>query len=252
MANPVLNDKRIAQAKSQVLSTSGEMTHAGVMSALGVMLILLLASASLSWWHFSRLMPLGTTRGYIPSSVNSQFMIMLLVSFGVGMAAVLVPRGATFLGPLYAIVEGALVGAVSFIYNASYPGIVIEAVGATLAVAVVMYVLYASHVLKVTDKMRSTIISATLGVVVFYLIAWIVAMFGGVNLFTMGGPLGIGISLLVSGIAAFNLLLNFDFIDRLVVSGAPKNMEWYAATGVVITLVWLYLEMLRLLSRIRG
>jgi len=250
MANPVLNDRRFDVAKSQVASST-EMTHAGVMSALGMMLVLLLASASLSWWHFSGLMTLGTSRAYIPSSVNHQLLALLLVSFGVGMAAVLVPRGAAILGPLYALVEGALVGAISFVYNARYPGIVIEAVGATLAVAVVMYVLYASHTLKVTAKMRSTIISATLGVVVFYLIAWLIALFGGINLFTTGGPLGIGISLLVSGIAAFNLLLDFDFIDRLVASGAPKRMEWYAATGVVITLVWLYLEMLRLLSRIR-
>ena len=250
MANPVLNDRRVAEATSQVASTT-EMTHAGVMSALGVMLVLLLASASLSWWHFSGLMTLGTTRSYIPSSVHTQLLVLLVVSFGVGMSAVLVPRGATFLGPVYAVVEGALVGAISFVYNATYPGIVIEAVGATLAVAVVMYVLYASHVLKVTDKVRSTIISATLGVAVFYLIAWLIAMFGGINLFTMGGPLGIGISLLTSGIAAFNLLLDFDFIDRLVATGTPKRMEWYAATGVVITLVWLYLEMLRLLSRFR-
>jgi uncharacterized YccA/Bax inhibitor family protein len=251
MANPVLNDRRFAQAKTEVASSTTELTRAGVMSALGTMLVLLLASACLSWWHFSRLMSLGTTRTQIPSNVNSQFLVLLLVSLGAGLAAVLVPKAAAILGPLYAVVEGALVGAVSFIYNATYPGIVIEAVGATLAVAVVMYVLYASHILKVTNRMRSTIISATLGVVIFYFIAWLIAMCGGINLFTTGGPLGIGVSLLISGIAAFNLLLDFDFIDRLVATGAPKRMEWYAATGVVITLVWLYLEMLRLLSRFR-
>ena len=147
MANPVLTDQRFttdALAPTTTSTDSATMTHGGVVGALSFLFVLLVAAASLAWWHFSSLMPLSTIKTTIPRETNTQILIAALAAFVVAIAMVMMPRGAKVLAPLYALAEGVVIGAISYVYNAQFPGIVVEAVGATLGVAFVMLFLYAT------------------------------------------------------------------------------------------------------------
>jgi len=163
------------------------------------------------------------------------------------------PNLAKFFGPVYAISYGFAVGAISKGYETFYNGIVLQAVLATASVFFVMLVLYRTRIIKVTDKFRRAVIFATLGVMVLYLGSFVFSLFGGSLPFLNGDNLGLSIlfSVFVCGLAAMNLALDFDFIERATNAGMPKAYEWVAALGLVVTLVWLYLELLRLLSYLR-
>ena len=163
-----------------------------------------------------------------------------------------------YLAPAFALLEGLFVGAISAMYDyqfkTSYPGIVMQAVGLTLIVTMVMFVLYQTRIIRVTNKFRSVITIATISIGVFYLIKWIASLAFGTTIgaFTNAStPLGIGFSVVVVCLAALNLLLDFDMIEKGVEAKAPKYMEWYGAFGLLVTLVWLYLEILRLLSKLK-
>ncbi len=173
------------------------------------------------------------------------------------------PKASPFTAPAYAAAEGLFLGAVSFFYESAYAspngvagpfsGIVVQAVALTLGVLVAMLALYAFRIIRVTAKLRAGIIAATAAVLLVYIVAFVMRMFGTPMPFLHDtGPIGIGISLLIVGIAAFNLLLDFDLIEKGVQQGAPKYMEWYAGFALLVTLVWLYLEILRLLSKLRS
>ena len=138
-------------------------------------------------------------------------------------------------------------------FNLRYPGIAMEAVGLTFGTLFVMLLLYRSGLIKVTQKFRMGVVAATGGIFLFYMLEWVLSFFG-INFTTVNGASGIGIafSFLVVGIAALNLVLDFDFVEQGVVYGVPKYMEWYAAFGIMVTLVWLYLEILRLLAKMRS
>lgn len=159
----------------------------------------------------------------------------------------------------YAICEGLFLGAISAKYNEAFSkgqgldGIVAQAVGLTLGVFATMLILYTARIIKVTAKLKAGIMIATGGVMLFYLVAIGLSFFGvGVPLLHSNGPMGIGLSVLIVGIAAFNLLIDFDMIERGAAQGAPKYMEWYGGFALLVTLVWLYLEILRLLSKLRS
>ena len=163
------------------------------------------------------------------------------------------PQWAPVLGPVYAVIEGLIVGAVSRVYQDFYgEGIVTNALLATGVVVLVMAILYGTRTIRVTERMRSIVVAATLGVFVFYVITLLLA-FAGIEMPLVwdAGPLGILFSLAVIGLAAFNLLLDFDLIEHGVAEGAPGYMNWYAAFGLLVTVVWLYLEILRLLAKLR-
>jgi uncharacterized YccA/Bax inhibitor family protein len=156
-------------------------------------------------------------------------------------------------GAIYALAEGLFLGAISAIYNARYPGIAIAAAGCTVGTLAALLLVYQSGLIKVTQKFRMGVFAATGGIALFYLIALGMSFFGvSVPLIHQGGWLGIGFSLFVVTIAALNLVLDFDFIERGAEAGAPKYMEWYAAFGLMVTLVWLYIEILRLLAKVMG
>jgi uncharacterized YccA/Bax inhibitor family protein len=132
-----------------------------------------------------------------------------------------------------------------------YPGIVVQAVGLTFGVAVAMFLLYNFRVIKATERFKSMVMSATLGIALFYLLTWILGLFGvDVSFVRDNSMLSIGISLFIVAIAALNLILDFDMIEQGAERGAPQFMEWYAAFGLMVTIVWLYLEILRLLSKL--
>jgi len=274
MSNPVFNDATIknAQQAGWAAPTAGShtatqpvtdgpvsgwqraMTVNGTISASAVLLILLIISGAFGW---------QAAEG--PTVVNSdgiaqetyQFPAIAMVGIIVGFIAVIAssfkPNLAKFLGPVYALGYGFAVGAISKGYETFYDGIVIQAVLGTASVLMVMLVLYRTRIIKVTDKFRRAVIFATLGVMVLYLSSWILSMFGTTLPFLNGDnmALSIGFSVLVCGLAAANLALDFDFIERGVNAGLPKTYEWVAALGLVVTLVWLYLELLRLISYLR-
>jgi len=171
--------------------------------------------------------------------------------FILALVTVFKPKLSPYTAPFYALFEGLFLGGISALMNASYPGIVMQAVGLTFGTLFAMLFAYKTGLIKVTQKFRSGIIAATGGIMLFYMVTWILGMFGfGNGLYYGSSLLSIGISLFVVVIAALNLVLDFDFIERGAQSGAPKYMEWYGAFGLMVTLIWLYIELLRLLSKL--
>ena len=176
---------------------------------------------------------------------------------GLGIALVMAfkKQWASFLAPAYAILEGLFVGSISAMYDYKFPGLPLQAVALTLVVTLVMFLIYRYKIIKVTGKFRTVIVVATMAIGIFYLIQWLTFSFTGnavASQFTNSStPLSIGFSILVTALAAFNLLLNFDTVEKGIEMRAPKYMEWYSAFGLVVTIVWLYLEILRLLSKFK-
>ncbi|MFN3256698.1 MAG: Bax inhibitor-1/YccA family protein [Ilumatobacter sp.] len=227
----------------------GVMTVNGTITATASLFILLLISATFGWF---------ASEG--PTLENGQetytFPGIAMVGIVVGFVAVIVsafkPMWAKFLGPIYALCYGFAVGAISHGYETFQNGIVIQAAGATVAVVFAMLVLYRTRIIKVTDRFRRIVIGATMGIMLLYLVSFAINIFGGdVAFLNSPSLLGIGFSLFVCGLAAMNLALDFDLIERGSKEGMPKAYEWVAALGLVVTIVWLYLELLRLLSKLQ-
>jgi uncharacterized YccA/Bax inhibitor family protein len=222
------------------------MTVGGVATATAVLFAILLATAAVGW---ASVTPPSTVRA---ADAPGWLWAALLAGVVLAFSTIFRPRWARVTGPLYAAAQGLVLGAISRLFEGAYPGIVVQAVALTLVVFALMWAAFASGAIKVTPKLRLGIIVATGAVAVVYLVGLVVRLFGGeIGFIDDASAIGIGFSLLVVGIAAFNLLLDFDFVQRSVAAGAPKQMEWYAAFGLVLTLVWLYLELLRLLSKLR-
>jgi uncharacterized YccA/Bax inhibitor family protein len=178
----------------------------------------------------------------------------MIVGLGLAFLLMFRPQFAKVIAPLYAIAQGFFVGAISRMYETFYDGIVVQAAGATIAVFGVMLVLYRTRIIKVTNRFRRIVVGATIGVMVFYGVSLLIRLFAGsgaVSFLSSPSLLGIAFSVFVAGLAAFNLALDFDFIERGVEQQLDKNFEWVAAFGLLVTIVWLYLEMLRLLSKLR-
>ncbi len=265
-SNPALNDKVFAPAQTSVIDTTavaggafgqgqappfapvqGEaMTVGGVVEKSAFLLLLLLASAAFGWSQVDQT-DLGAPQ------VPGWLLVALLGGLGIAVLTIFKPKLSPYTSPVYALVEGLVVGAISAVYNASFEGIVLQAVGLTVGVFAVMLALFALRIIKVTEKLRMGIVAATGAIFLVYMVNIVLSLFGAsVPFLHDTGPLGIGISLVIVGVAAFNLLLDFDFIERGVKMGAPRHMEWYGAFGLMVTLIWLYLELLRLLSKLRS
>lgn len=244
-SNPVLS--RLADAARDTVATTGRgdvMTRAGTAGKSVVLLALCVFSASFTWSQVAQ----GNTGILMPALLVGGlggFIMAMVVSFK--------PNTAPITAPIYAVLEGLVLGAISALYNTRYQGIPQQAVLLTFAVALGIFTLYRLNILKATEGFRRMIVGATMGIAVFYLINLVMSLFN-VNLgYTMSSsPIAIGINVVIAGVAALNLVLNFDDIDQAVRMGAPKRMEWYGAFGLMVTLVWLYLELLRLLARLQG
>ena len=220
------------------------MTVNGSITATGVLLVLLVASAFVGWS--------ATDTSLAGVEVPGWFFAPLIASIGLAIATIFKPGWARITAPLYALAEGVIVGAISKIYNFEFDGIVLQAAGGTIGVLAIMLFLYATRIIQVTDKLRMGIVCATGAIALVYVFNLILRLFGTELPFLHdSGAVGILISVVIVGVAAFNLLLDFDFIERGAAARAPKAMEWYAGFGLLLTLVWLYLELLRLLSKLR-
>jgi uncharacterized YccA/Bax inhibitor family protein len=237
--NPALQEDKFTATR---LDGGGTMTVQGTVNKTALLLVLALATATASW-------VLGTAGG---PGVAGWALVASLAGLGVAIATIVRPRWSPITGPIYALVEGVVLGVVSMWFEASYEGIAIQAVALTFGVLGAMLVLYKTRVIKVTQRFRTGVLAATLAIAGLYLVAFLLGLFGvRVPFLYDASPLGILISLAIVVVAALNLVLDFDLIERGARSGAPAYMEWYAAFGLLVTLVWLYLEMLRLLGRLR-
>lgn len=239
MANPAFNDK-VFQNEG---STTDAMTVQGSVNKTFVLLLLLLGTAALSWW-------VAATQG------QGAAMVCLwggmLGGLGVAIATIVKPQWSPVTAPIYSLLEGLVLGTISLLFAAKYQGIVMQAIIGTVAVFLVMLMIYRAGIIKVTQKFMIGVVSATGGLALFYLVTIGLNLFGVKTSFmTDSSPLGYGISAVAIILAALNLVLDFDFIQRGADQKAPKYLEWYAGFGLIVTLVWLYLEMLRLLARMR-
>lgn len=246
--NPALSEKRLRETVLDDVIASGDvMTVKGTINKFGFLMLMVLGTSYYSWKEFAEG---GNVMPLILTGAIGGLILAIVICFK--------QKWAPFLAPLYALLEGLFIGAISAMFNSAFaeqaPNIIINAVGLTLGVAVGMYLLYSFRIIKVTQKFRSIIISATVGIAIFYVLTWVLRMFGLDNMPFLheGSMLGIGFSLFVVAIAALNLLLDFDMIEKGAEMGAPKYMEWFGAFGLLVTIVWLYIEILRLLGKISG
>jgi uncharacterized YccA/Bax inhibitor family protein len=209
------------------------------------------ATAAWTWTRFFG--ALATSPEDAMASVMLPAMVGGIGGFIVAMVTIFKKEWAGITAPIYALLEGLVLGGVSALMEMRFHGIAIQAVALTFGTLVAMLIAYRTGLIKVTDRMRLGIVAATGGIAVFYFLQFILGFFG-VHFTTINGsgPIGIGFSLLVVGIAALNLVLDFDLIEGGANMGAPKYMEWYSAFALMITLIWLYFEILRLLSKMRS
>lgn len=227
------------------------MTLNGSLTATGVLLALVVAGGFVGWMMTDTVPATEFTAATV--DIPGWLWFFPIAALVLGLVIAFKPKLAPALSPIYSLGYGVFLGAISKAFEVQFEGIVLQAVGATLGVALVMLFLYATRVVRVTNKFRSVIIGATLGIMAFYLVGLVVSLFGGdIPLVNSNSGWGILFSVVVAGVAALNLLLDFDFIERASAAGAPKYMEWYAGFGVTVTIIWLYLEILRLLAKLRS
>ncbi len=243
-SNPAFGDQTFRPQYGGAIDVSSRMTLRGAVNKTGILLICAAVTAMWTWNLFTQSRDFAAVGPLMTLGVIGGFILALVTIFK--------KEWSPVTAPLYALCEGLFLGGVSAALNAYYPGIAIQAVGLTFGTLLAMLLLYSSGVIRVTQKFMIGVVAATGGIMLFYLFEMIAGFFGFHLMAINGsGPIGIGFSLLVVGIAALNLVLDFDFVERGVNYGAPKYMEWYSAFGIMVTLVWLYLEMLRLLTKFR-
>ena len=240
--NPGLNDRTFS---SQPRALGAEaMTLQGSVNKSFLLLVVLLAGAL---WPWSQYMSTGD-----PAVVGPSVLIGLIGGLALGLVISFKATLAPYLAVPYAALEGLAIGGISAVLERRYPGIAIQAVGLTFGVLAVLLVAYSMRLIRATERFRSIVIGATGAIALVYLVSLVLGFFHvSVPVLNDATPLGIIVSLAVCGVAALNLVLDFDLIESGVAQGAPRYMEWYAAFGLLVTLVWLYMEILRLLSKIR-
>jgi uncharacterized YccA/Bax inhibitor family protein len=228
-----------------LIDESTRMTLSGTVNKTGVLLVCAIATAAWTWHLF--------LEAHDMASVAPLMMLGLIGGFICAMVTVFKKEWSAVTAPIYALLEGLMLGGFSAFIDLRYPGIAMQAVSLTFGTLFVLLFAYRSGLIQVTQKFRMGVVAATGGIMVFYLLEMVLGFFGFQFTSINGnGLVGIGFSLIVVGIAALNLVLDFDFIEQGVKAGAPKYMEWYGAFGIMVTLVWLYLEILRLLSKINS
>lgn len=222
------------------------MTVSGAVNKSFLLIAIIFGTAIFSW---SSAFPDGWSEGAAPS-IPMWYLPGAIGALVFAMIIIFKPTTAPYLAPVYAALEGLLLGAISALFEVKYPGIVLQAVLCTAGVFLALLLAYQSKLIKVTENFRLGVVAATGGIAIVYLIDFGMRFFGmNMPFIHETGALGIGVSLFIVAVASLNLVLDFDFIEQGAERGAPKFMEWYAAFGLVVTLVWLYLEMLRLLSK---
>ncbi|HHJ10978.1 MAG TPA: Bax inhibitor-1/YccA family protein [Bacteroidetes bacterium] len=237
--NPVLSEKFFTRAANY--TGDNVMTIGGTMNKTILLFLLLLLAAAYVWKQVMAGIP--GAFGYMTAGFVVGFILALVTTFKV--------QWSPYTAPLYAVMEGLALGGLSAIFEVQYPGLVMRAVVLTFGTFFMILFLYRSRIVKPTQRFVMGIVAATGGIMIVYLVGWIASLFGAsVSLLYGNSTLSIGFSLFVVVIAALNLILDFSFIEQMSKTGAPKFMEWYAGFGLIVTLVWLYIEILRLLVKL--
>jgi uncharacterized YccA/Bax inhibitor family protein len=239
-SNPALNEKAF---KGQV-AVGDAMTLQGTINKTGLLLLCVVASAAWTW---------GLSHSNTPEAVYPWMIGGIIGGLVVALVTIFKKTWSPFTAPMYALLEGLALGGISAIFEKTYPGVAIQAVGLTLGTLFVMLLAYKTGMIRATQGFKVGVIAATGGIMVFYLIGMVLRVFFHfqIPVIYAGGLWGILFSLFVVIIAALNLVLDFDMIETGVNGGAAKYMEWYGAFGLMVTLIWLYLEILRLLGKVR-
>ena len=245
--NPALKESTFLDLGSGAIVRGGNnvMTLNGTVNKTGLLLLLCVFSAAFVWSQVSTPAGIVGAGPYMWGGAIGGLVLALVTIFK--------KEWAPISAPLYAIVEGLFLGAISAMYNHMYEGIVMQAVLLTFGTLFAMLFCYRSGLIKATENFKMGVAAATGGIFLVYLASMVLGMFGiQIPMIHESGLVGIGFSLVVVVVAALNLVLDFDFIETGVEKGAPKYMEWYGAFGLVVTLVWLYIEFLRLLSKLQS
>jgi uncharacterized YccA/Bax inhibitor family protein len=240
-SNPALNDNVF---RGEHAAFGEAMTVQGAVNKTGILLICVIASAAWTWNRFLT----------DPTSAAPLIGVGAIGGLIFAFVTIFKRSWAPVTAPVYALLEGLVLGGISVITNLRYPGIAIQAVALTFGTLLALLIAYRSGIIRVTDKFRLGVVAATGGIALFYFVSMILGFFG-IHFFASvfgSGPIGIGFSIIVVIVAALNLVLDFDFIESGARMGAPKYMEWYSAFGLMVTLIWLYLEILRLLAKSRS
>jgi len=270
-ANPALNDKTFREFEVEELAPDereegGEaaapspdrMTIEGTVTRTGFLLILLLLGATWVWrMFFIAAESGGGDQKALEAAVQTimpWFIGGLAGGFVLAMITIFVPKASPVLAPIYVILEGFALGGLSAIAESQYPGIAVQAVGLTTGTLFALLFAYKAGLIKATENFRAGVLAATGAIFLLYIVTLALRFFAGFQMPYIhdSGPIGIGLSVFIVIVAALNLVLDFDFIEKGAQAKAPKYMEWYAAFGLMVTLVWLYVEILRLLAKLRS
>jgi uncharacterized YccA/Bax inhibitor family protein len=239
-SNPALNENTF---QGPIAAAGEAMTLQGAVNKTGFLLLCVVGTAAWTW---------GIAHSTAPQAALPWMIGGIIGGLIFALVTVFKKQWSPITAPIYALCEGLVLGGISALLEKQYPGIAIQAMGLTFGVAAVMLVLYTSRVLRATPKFTMGVIAATGGVFILYMVDMVMSLFGHqVALLNSSGPWGIGLSVVIVIIAALNLILDFGFVETGVQSGAPKYMEWYGAFGIMVTLIWMYLEILRLLAKMR-
>jgi len=238
--NPVLKEK----AFTGELATGEAMTIQGTVNKTGLLLLFVVVSAAWTW---------GLSHSETPETAYPWMLGGAVLGFITALVTVFKKTWAPLTTPVYAVCEGLFLGGISAIFEHSYPGIAVQAISLTFGVLFVLLLAYKFGVIRATQGFKLGIVAATGAIALVYVVNFFMQMFGvsGFSFLYSSTPLGIGISVVVVIVASLNLILDFDMIENAARMGAPKYMEWYGAFGLMVTLIWLYLEILRLLSKLR-
>jgi uncharacterized YccA/Bax inhibitor family protein len=242
--NPTLSEKLFE--KSLTGNLDQVMTVMGTLNKFGFLFLMVMATSIFTWNSF-----------FGGKDVTSYMWIGMIGGLILALVIIFKQTWAPWLAPAYALFEGLFVCSISAIYQNAFgkvaPSIVLQAILLTFGTIIAMYVLYNFRIIRATEKFRSVIFMSTAGIAVFYLIAMVLRMFGmDIPFIHEGSLLGIGFSIFVTAIASLNLILDFDMIEKGAEMGAPKYMEWYCSFGLLVTIVWLYIEILRLLGKLNS
>jgi uncharacterized YccA/Bax inhibitor family protein len=245
-SNPALSGDTFRTGEA----TFGEsMTVSGAVNKTGILLICCVATAAWTWNRFFN----AASPEEAMQAIGPLIAVGGIGGFILAMVTIFKKEWSGITAPLYALLEGLVLGGISAMLETRYHGIAIQAVSLTFGTLLAMLLAYRSGLIKVTDKLRLGIVAATGGIAVFYFLQFILGFFGvRFTSINGAGPIGIGFSIVVVIVAALNLVLDFDLIENGARLGAPKYMEWYGAFALMVTLVWLYFEILRLLSKFRS
>ena len=244
--NPALNEAAFRNAATFDAAPSDRMTLSGAVAKSAMLLLILVAAGSITW-----------TQAFGPAGMTPLFHGLVwggsILGLIIALVTVFKPQWSPLTAPVYACCQGLFLGGLSAIYETQFQGLVVQAVGLTVGIFAVLLGTYASGLVKPSENFKLGVVAATGGVALVYLVSFGLSFFGiSIPLIHGSGWVGIGFSLFVVVLASLNLVLDFDFIETGAERGAPKYMEWYSAFGLLVTLIWLYVEILRLLAKLRS